>query len=266
MIEVNLWRIDIKRKGVQEFTDKVVEETPLHLFVNDKHLYTILCYPTHLEELAIGHLLSEGIVDSAREIQNVKMLADGICHVKLASGVEVSASKSFARVITSSCGSSTNETFTKLIDKIKLKKVHSKLTLGASTVIEAVRYLNKISETYRKTGGVHIAALHGKNGELIAYGEDIGRHNAVDKVIGLSVAGNVKFNSCFLVSSGRLTGDIVLKAARVGIPILASVSAPVSSGIEVAEKTGLTLIGFVRGSRMNIYTHPERIKELGKKR
>jgi len=194
------------------------------------------------------------------------MEAEGICHVRLIPTTDLEAklraSVSFARVITSSCGSSINRSFTKLIEKIGLKKSRSKLTLKTVTLIEAVRRLNRISETFRKTGGVHIAVLFDKEGQLIDYGEDVGRHNAVDKVIGAGAMRKVAFNSCFLVSSGRLTGDVVLKAARVGIPILASISAPISSGIEVAERANLTLIGFVRGGRINVYTHPKRIKEL----
>jgi FdhD protein len=101
--------------------------------------------------------------------------------------------------------------------------------------------------------------LYTSEGKLITYAEDIGRHNAVDKVIGTVALKNIGFSDKFLASSGRLTGDIVLKAARVGIPVLASLSAAVSSGVEAARLTGLTLIGFVRGTRMNVFTHPERV-------
>jgi len=119
--------------------------------------------------------------------------------------------------------------------------------------------LNALAETFRKTGGVHVAALYSGGGELMSYAEDVGRHNAVDKVIGVCALRKSDFSQCFLASSGRLTGDIVLKAARMRIPLVASLAAPVDSGVEVAKRTGLTLIGFVRGSRMNVFTFPERI-------
>jgi formate dehydrogenase accessory protein FdhD len=118
--------------------------------------------------------------------------------------------------------------------------------------------LNFSAETFRKTGGVHVAAIY--NGEDVeALAEDIGRHNAVDKVIGIGALNRTDFSACFLALSGRLTGDIVFKAARVGVPIVASLAAAIDSGITMARNTGLTLVGFVRGNRMNIYTFPERV-------
>ena len=95
----------------------------------------------------------------------------------------------------------------------------------------------------------------------MALAEDVGRHNAVDKVIGAATTKNVELSNLFLALSGRLTGDIVLKAARTKIPIIASLSAAISSGLETANLTKITLIGFVRGQRMNVYTYPERIKK-----
>jgi formate dehydrogenase accessory protein FdhD len=120
--------------------------------------------------------------------------------------------------------------------------------------------LNTLAKTFRKTGAVHIAALYSATGELMTFSEDVGRHNAADKVIGTGALKESDFSKCFLASSGRLTGDIVLKAARMRIPIVASMAAVVDSGIDVAQRTGITLIGFVRGKRMNVYTHAERIE------
>jgi FdhD protein len=116
-----------------------------------------------------------------------------------------------------------------------------------------------LAETFRKTGGVHVAALYSAGGELLSLSEDVGRHNAVDKVIGDGVTKNLNFENSFLALSGRLSGDIVLKSARMRIPMVASLAAAINSGVEVAQRTGITLIGFVRGKRMNVYTYPERI-------
>jgi FdhD protein len=116
-----------------------------------------------------------------------------------------------------------------------------------------------MAETFRKTGGVHVAAVYRVDGTLVAFAEDVGRHNAVDKALGKAAMAKTPFSECFLALSGRLTADIILKAARVGLPVVASISAALNSGIEVARKANLTLIGFVRGKSMNVYNAPERI-------
>jgi formate dehydrogenase accessory protein FdhD len=135
----------------------------------------------------------------------------------------------------------------------------SHLKVKVEVILNSVHSLNSIAETFRKTGGVHAAAIFNDHGNLLAFAEDVGRHNAVDKVIGIAALNKTDFDECFLALSGRLTGDIVLKAARVGIPIIASLAAAIDSGIALAEDADLTLIGFVRGKRMNIYNFPERI-------
>jgi formate dehydrogenase accessory protein FdhD len=112
---------------------------------------------------------------------------------------------------------------------------------------------------FRKTGGVHVAAIYDREGERKALAEDVGRHNAVDKVIGAGALKKIDFSDCFLALSGRLTAEIVLKAATMNLPIVASLAAAIDSGIAVANESGLTLAGFVRGNRMNIYAFPERI-------
>jgi FdhD protein len=106
---------------------------------------------------------------------------------------------------------------------------------------------------------VHAAAVCGGDGTVVAFAEDVGRHNAVDKVVGSAALNGVSLGECFVASTGRLTGDIVLKAARVGIPIVASLAAALDSGIVVAKEADLTLIGFVRGKRMNVYSSVRRV-------
>jgi formate dehydrogenase accessory protein FdhD len=133
------------------------------------------------------------------------------------------------------------------------------LKVKAETVLNCVNRLNFTAETFRKTGGVHVAAIYEDGGTLVTSAEDVGRHNAVDKAIGTCALRNIEIGECFLALSGRLTGDIVYKAARVGLPIVASMAAAIDSGIRVAKDTGLTLVGFARGKRMNIYTFPQRI-------
>jgi FdhD protein len=141
----------------------------------------------------------------------------------------------------------------------RLLKVKSNLTVKAKIIFDSVKQLNFKAEGYRKTGGFHVAAIYKAGGQLVAMAEDVGRHNAVDKVIGMAALDDVDFGECFLALSGRMSGDVVFKAANVGLPIIASLSAALSSGIAMAESADLTLAGFVRGKRINIYACPERI-------
>lgn len=263
MQEVTVSRIDVAKHTIERKKDFVAEETPLHVFLNQTHYVTILCLPTNLKELAVGHLLSEGVLKSVDEIQEVRLGKAGKCQMRLKPEVNiekrVSITQPFTRLVLSACGSPDYWPLSKLIDRLELRKLPFGFTVKAEVVSEAVMRLNTLADTFRKTGGVHVAALYLRNGELITYAEDVGRHNAVDKVIGIAALQKLDFSTCFLASSGRLTGDIVLKAARVGIPVVASLAAAVSSGVEAARRTGQTLIGFVRGTRMNVFTFPERI-------
>ncbi|NIR87634.1 formate dehydrogenase accessory sulfurtransferase FdhD [Candidatus Bathyarchaeota archaeon] len=263
MKEVQISRIDISAQKIERKKDFVAEERPLHIFLNQTHYVTILCSPSQLKELAVGHLLSEGVLKSIDDIREIRLEKDGKCRVRLRPGVDaekrISVSQPFARLIVSACGSPDYWPLAKLIDRLDLSKVALGLTVEARVVLESVRRLNRLAKTFRKTGGVHIAALYSANGELKILAEDVGRHNAVDKVVGTGLLKRLNFEDCFLTSSGRLTGDIVLKSARMRIPIVASMTAATDSGVEAAQRTGLTLVGFARGKRMNVFTHPERI-------
>jgi FdhD protein len=263
LVEVEVSRVDVAAHMLERRMDYVAEEKPMHIFINNIHNVTILCSPTLLKELAVGYLLSEGVLRSVDEIDEIRLLKGGKCQVQLKRGVDaekrIMVSQPFTRLVLSACGSPDYWPLPKLIDRLSLQELPKDVRIKAEVISEAVRRLNTLAETFRKTGGVHIAALYSSEGELLTFAEDVGRHNAVDKVIGVYAMKKADFSQCFLASSGRLTGDIVLKAARMRIPIVASLAAAVDSGIEVAKRTGLTLIGFVRGQRMNVFTFPERI-------
>jgi FdhD protein len=257
--QVDITKVDFSTGKVQKIPDYVAEEVPLHLFVNNVFWATILCSPTNLKELVVGHLLSEGILKSVEEIEEVTLKeAEASCYVKLKPGVKaedrVKISRLHQRVITSACGSGSPYQYTG-----KTPKVKSDLIVKAQVVFDSVNQLNFKAEGFRQTGGLHVAAIYCADGSMIALAEDVGRHNAVDKVIGMAALNQVNFGVCFLALSGRMSGDVAFKAAKVGLPIVASLSAALSSGIDMAEASNLTLVGFVRGKRMNIYTIPTRI-------
>jgi FdhD protein len=259
MRKLKIEKYDLSTKTSKTITDYVAEEKPLHVFVNTTYWATILCSPTNLKEMAVGHLLSEGILKSTSEIEEVNLnTTEATCHVKLKAAVNVeeriSLSRLHQRVVTSACGEQSIYQY-----KRKPAKVTSNLRVKAEVVFNSVNQLNFKAETFRKTGGVHAAAIYTADGSLVALAEDVGRHNAVDKAIGMAALKQTQFNEGFLTSTGRLSGDIVFKAAKVGLPIVASLGAALDSGVAMAEAANLTLAGFVRGKRINIYCHPERI-------
>jgi FdhD protein len=257
--QVNIVKFDLSTGKSQEIADYIAEEKPFYLFVNTRFWATILCSPTDLKELAVGHFLSEGILKSTDEIEEVVLKeSESSCYVKLKSEINVEdrvkISRLHARVIPSACGSGSPYQFTGKIPKVK-----SNLKVKAQVIFDSVNQLNFKAEGFRQTGGLHVAAIYKADGQLVALAEDVGRHNAVDKVIGMAALGKVDFGECFLALSGRMSGDVAFKAAKVGLPIVASLAAALSSGIALAEGAELTLAGFVRGKRINVYTCPERI-------
>ena len=261
MREIEIVKYDLSAGKKKKVYDFIAEEKPLHLFVNTTYWATILCSPSNLKEMAIGHLLSEGILKAITEIEEVTLKkADNSCNVKLNDEINVKEriglSRLHQRVVTSACGGQSAYQYSRKPPKIK-----SDLTVSSKVLFDSVKQLNFKAEIFRQTGGVHAAALYQTDGSLIALAEDVGRHNAVDKVIGLAALKSVQFSECFLASTGRLSGDIVFKAAKVGIPIVSSLGAALDSGIEMAVAANLTLAGFVRGKRMNIYNAPERITQ-----
>jgi FdhD protein len=257
--QVDIVKVDLSTGKAQKVTDYVAEEKPLQLFINNTFWATILCSPTNLKELAVGHLLSEGILKSIDEIEEVTLKeAENACYVKLKPSVNVDdrirLSRLHARVITSACGGGSPYQYTG-----KNPYVESNLKVDAKVIFDSVNQLNFKAEGFRQTGGLHVAAIYKGDGSLVALAEDVGRHNAVDKVIGMAALNRVDFGMCFLALSGRISGDVAFKAAKVGLPIVASLSAALSSGITTAEESNVTLAGFVRGKRLNVYTVPERI-------
>ncbi|MGB9134324.1 MAG: formate dehydrogenase accessory sulfurtransferase FdhD [Candidatus Bathyarchaeia archaeon] len=255
-------KINIATASSESGSDVVAGEAPLHVFVNGVHFVSFLCSPMLLRELVVGHMLCEGLASSFEELVAIDFSGEDRCFVtlrKTEGGEHVVLSKPFTRLIVSACGGVGYRSLSELLDTIELKPL-SCWRVRAKTVSECVRQLNVLADTFRKTGGVHVAALFKHNGELVSSAEDVGRHSAVDKAVGVASLSKQDLGECFLALSGRMTADIVLKAARTGIPLVASLAAAVDSGVEVALKTSVTLAGFVRGSRITVYANPERIE------
>lgn len=237
-----------------EVDDQVVKEFPLSIIVNDQRLVTLACSPVDFEELAAGYLFSEGLITAKAEIVAITQEDDWI-RVELTEK-RIELSPMTHKVITSGCGRST--IFSDLSGS-GLKKVRSEARFSHEMIYQAAHTLHRSSVLFAETGGVHNALLTDVQGDLAIFREDVGRHNAVDKLIGYLVLQEQMPDDKALLTTGRISTEILLKTARRQIPLLISRSAPTDLAIRLAYRLGITLIGFARGKRMNIYTHPERI-------
>jgi FdhD protein len=242
--KVEAFRVD---DGISRIEEKIVNDQDVELIINNAFSRKFSISPNSLKEFAVGYLLGEGLVDSVDSINKVEV-DNRIIHVEILSD-EFEIRKEL--VVGSDC-------FGGWRHEIKfVNKVDSNYNISKDNIFEAFRKLKEKSKIWKETGGTHIAGLVNDH-EFLSI-EDISRHVAVDKVIGAAALKNIKFSESFIVYSGRMPADMLIKVARVGIPIISSNAAPTSSGYMVASEARITLIGFVRGARFNIYTSPHRI-------
>jgi len=250
----------LTEEGKSNIKDVVVREFPLTIILNKQELVTLLCSPTNLKYLAVGFLFSEGLLKSKDEIK--KMMVDdrhGVARLETEGELDIDAF--FKRLISSGCGKGAS--FYSAADVQSQVQVESQSEISPREVFGLVSEFQHRSLTYRATGGVHSAALcDAKN--ILVFSEDIGRHNAIDKILGECILNDISTDDHIIITSGRISSEILLKAAKRNIPIIISKSAPTNLGIRLADDMGITLIGFVRGKRMNVYTHGWRIKSDGK--
>lgn len=243
------------RKTVKE---PVAMETPVDIYVNNKHMITLLSTPRLQRELALGWLFDEGVFQSWKEIDQVNIEENKVVvRTKKPLQKEKLIIVGAARGLATTRGLSIDK-FLKIISQNGSKTRKSHYKIRANQIIRMIHQLDDQAKLFRLTGGTHASALYEEE-KLVAFAEDISRHNAVDKVIGTAVQSGTDFSRCVLASSGRQPADMVLKAVRMNIPIIASKASPIHSGIMLAKKVGVTLICFVRKQRMNIYTYPGRI-------
>lgn len=238
--------------------DEVAVEQPIHLYVNGEHLVTFLASPNGLRELAYGHLASEGIIQSISDVENVE-IENFVIRIRVPDDLMVRVKLyGTLRVRFTSCGEIDNG-YLRLLDSLVKAEVSSTVCFRVDDILEAAKILNLKSKLYRRTGGVHVAMLFDSDLNVAGFAEDVGRHNAVDKAVGGALINGYNLSELFMVCSGRLSSEMVLKAIRLNIPVVASISAPTSFGVVLAKRAKLTLIGFVRGRRFNVYSFPERL-------
>ena len=249
--------------GIKDQTDDIVVEEPLEIRVDGRSISVTMRTPGHDDELAAGFLLSEGLVRSRTDIGDIapEWMRDecNIIDVRLAEGVTFDFESLSRHVFASSscgvCGKAS-------IDSVHLHfpPIESDARIAAETLVSLPERLGQNQEAFQRTGGLHAAAVFDLDGKLILLREDVGRHNAVDKVLGRALLdGLLPFGRHVLMVSGRASFEIMQKALAGRLPIVAAVSAPSSLAVQFADESRQTLVGFVRDERMNVYCGGERL-------
>ncbi len=257
--------------GARRQLDNLAAEEPLELRVDGKPLSVTMRTPGHDVELAHGFLLTEGVLGSSADVATVRYCdsfdEDGrntynVLDVALAPGVEppdASIERNF--YTTSSCGVCGKASLDAVRLKTRFSPAADALTVTPALLSTLPDRLREAQKLFDSTGGLHAAGLFTAAGELLVAREDVGRHNAVDKVLGWALLdGRVPAAGTVLMVSGRASFELVQKAVMAGVPMLAAVSAPSSLAVELADETGVTLVGFLRGETMNVYAHDRRVR------
>lgn len=235
-------------------TDQVATEHALNINIKGASNYILLCTPEKLDELAIGFLFNQKLTNSISDIKNIKTIDQNNITVELANATTKPLGN---YLITSSSGMSANFTPETLLTMHK--PAATTLKLAPDNIYSLMQQLQPHQKLFNQTGGTHAVAIFNQEQKIIAHAEDIGRHNAFDKVIGYCLKEKINLASCGAILSSRVSFEMAQKAARVGLEIIIAVSAPTSLAINAANTWNITLCAFTRNNQTNIYTHPDRI-------
>ncbi len=235
---------------------EVIEEGFVSIFVNGGELATVMCSPREQDRFAIGFLCNEGIIDSLADVRAVHVCPSGAC-------VDVWLTRSdFVRpnrlILTSGCGGGvTFDDLTKAVEPLE-----SAITIAPQKLADLLIEMQQRAALYARSRGVHTAAL--ADGErIIVLAEDVGRHNTIDKVRGACLLEQIDPRDKILLCTGRISSEMINKAARMGCPIVASRTSPTSMSVQLARDWNITLAGYVRREQMKVYAHPERLRAEG---
>lgn len=241
--------------------DLVVKEIPLTVMLNDSELATLICSPYAHKELVLGFLVGEGFLLNPEDIKDYYYREEqGVIWVETYSPTPADKLEKFlCRNFTSCCGKGRPAMYF-INDLRQVKPVTGMTRFTVDQILKLVHYMEEESYTYKLTGGVHSAVLADQEHIIIRF-EDIGRHNALDRIMGYSFLNRIYTADKAVILSGRISSEMVIKAARIGTPIVISKSAPTVLALDLAEQLGLTVVGFVRGQNLNIYSHIERITD-----
>lgn len=247
------------KQGFVERDQWVIRERPVTLYLNGREMVTLLCAGHHLDELAVGFLRGEGFLKSREDLEKVQVdTSAGTVEVTSPDDVSFMEGLWQKRTVTSGCGK--GSLFYYSVDALLSKPVASTLVFSPEQVRSRVEDLNRLSDTYRRTHGVHNTALASPE-EIVLFRDDIGRHNAVDMIVGHAFLHDMPLTDMLLITTGRLTSEILIKAAKVGIPVLVSRNTATSLAVELAESLNITLIGYARAGKFTVYSGAGRIVE-----
>ena len=235
----------------------VIGEIRFTIFVADRELVTLMCSPWQLKSLVVGFLYLEGLIDSVDDLEMLRVcLEDRLADVRLAHGFPDVPPR---KILTSGCTGGVS--FGKYLDQIEQFRVPDDDTrVSPSRMYLLLRALHDNSNLYRKSGGVHTAIFVERDGvapRLVA--EDIGRHNTLDKLQGMALLEDIPTRGGLIMASGRISSEMLFKAAIMGVPIVGSRTSPTNLALAVAERLNITVCGYIRQGSMNVYTHPRRI-------
>ncbi len=261
--ELPVWRY--RQNSLQQAPDRIVVEEPLEIRLAGEPFQMLMRLPGQEKELALGFLFTEGIVHNLNEVITIHfcgtatdpLLPPNVVDVILTEAALARRGRRHLEVSYSSCGLCAKAA----VDEIcrKVAPVTSPMTTSPENLLDLINRLPKVQTVFQATGGTHAVALASPDGRVFICAEDVGRHNAMDKVIGRALLEKRDFGEMVALLSGRISFEMALKASRAGLPILAAVSAPTTMAIELAQELNLTLAGFARGHNLNIYTHPQRL-------
>lgn len=252
----NILKINGENKKIVE--DIVILEYPFTIFIDNEEIITLLCSPKSLKYLAVGFLHSEGFIEDYSAIENIQIDEEkGRAYIRLNAKKTLNKKLQGKRIITSSGGKGT--AFYNMLDLLKSRKTTEPLNISIHKVKKLMETFSKSSDLFYTTGGVHACAICNNN-SIIYFEEDIGRHNALDKVLGKALVENMNFKDKMVLASGRISSEMLIKAAKRGITVVVSRSAPTSLAVHMARKLNIVLIGFVRGEKMNIYSNFSSLK------
>jgi FdhD protein len=238
--------------------DALAVEAPLEVRIGGKPAAVLMRTPGHDDELVAGFLFAEGVIADADELLSVERIEPNVVEARLHVAHRAPAER--GTITSSACGACGKQSLADL--DVRAPRVASPLRVPRSILQALPAKLRDAQPLFARTGGVHASGLFTATGELLAVREDVGRHNALDKLIGWALAeGRVPLSNCVLLASGRLSFELVQKAIVAGAPVLAGVGAPSSLAVELAERFGITLAGFVRADGLNVYAHAERLTE-----
>jgi FdhD protein len=250
---------------IESARDRVAVEEALEIRLGGEPFQVLMRLPGWEKELALGFLSTEGIVRDLSEVITIHfcgsatdpMLPPNVVDVILTETALARRGRRHLEVSYSSCGLCAKEAVNEISQSIP--PVTSALTITPPQIFALMDRLHELQTVFKVTGGTHAVALASPDGQVFIHAEDLGRHNALDKVIGRAIFLQQDLAGLVALLSGRISFEMALKCLRAGLPLLAAVSAPTSMALELAQKLGLTTVGFVRDQRFNIYTAPQRV-------